>query len=280
MDTEEIRQNNLQTWESVAGGWENRREWLWKLTGEVGRALVEATAPAAGETVLELAAGTGDTGFMAAESIGDDGRLITTDISPKMLDAAKRAGEELGVANAEYRILDMEAMDLEDDTADVIVCRWGYMFPADKPKAFAETRRVLRDGGRLGFATWAAPDRNMWAAVPGMTLVGRGHIPPPEPGAPGIFALAQPDEIRELVTGAGFADPTIDEVGFDYRYADFDEYWATIVELAGPLARVILSLDEEEQAATRAAIEEGIGQFRQDDGSYTVGGVCLVTSAS
>src|SRR3954452_13882182 len=104
------------------------------------------------------------------------------------------------------------------------------MFPADRPNAFAETRRVLRDGGRLALATWAPPDRNMWAAVPAMTLVGRGHMTPPEPGAPGIFALADRDLLRELVTGAGFAAPDIEEVEFAYRFKDADDFWAFIVE--------------------------------------------------
>jgi ubiquinone/menaquinone biosynthesis C-methylase UbiE len=280
VDEQQIRDNNLRMWEDVAPGWESRREWLWELTGAVGRAMVEAASPAPGETVLELAAGTGDTGFLAARAVGDDGHLITTDISPAMVEAAKRAGEAQGVANAEYRILDMEAMDLPDDTADVVLCRWGFMFPADRPRAFAETRRVLRDGGRLAIATWGPPDRNMWAAVPGMTLVARGHMPPPEPGAPGIFALADRDLLRELVTGAGFGEPQIGEVEFAYRFKDADDFWAFIIELAGPLARVIESLDDDERAATRAAVEEGIEQFRADDGGYDISAVCLVTSAS
>ena len=119
----------------------------------------------------------------------------------------------------------------------------------------------------------------MWAAVPGMTLVGRGHMPPPEPGAPGIFALGDPDLLRELVTGAGFAEPEIKEIGFTYHYEDADDYWASIVELAGPLARVIEALDDDERAATRAAVEEGIEQFRSGDG-YDISAVCLVTSTS
>jgi hypothetical protein len=85
---------------------------------------------------------------------------------------------------------------------------------------------------------------------------------------PGIFALGEPGRIRELVTGAGFGDPEIEEIPFEFRYPDFDDLWDSLVRLAGPLARAINVLDAGERAATRAAIEENVAQFRRDDGSY------------
>ena len=55
-------------------------------------------------------------------------------------------------------MLDAEQMDLDDDSVDAAVCRWGYMLMADPAAALRETRRVLRDGGALAFAVWAAPE--------------------------------------------------------------------------------------------------------------------------
>lgn len=278
MDADQYREANLGAWESVSGGWEKRREWMMEITGLIGRRMVEDADPQPGETVLELASGTGDTGFIAAKAIGADGKLVSTDISPKMLAAAERTGEALGVTNAEFRLLDMEAMDLPDDFADVVLCRWGFMFPPDPADAFAETRRVLRDGGRLAFATWAPPQKNMWAAAAGMTLVARGHMPPPEPGAPGIFALADPDRISQLVTGAGFDEPQVAEVSFEYHYADLEDYWTAITDLAGPLAQVIAGLDDAEREATREQVAETIAPFADGDG-YAIPAACLCTSA-
>jgi hypothetical protein len=128
---------------------------------------------------------------------------------------------------------------------------------------------VLRDGGPLAFAVWCTPERNPWAAVPGMTLVQRGHMPPPEPGAPGIFALGEPGRIRELVTGAGFEEPELEEIAFAFRYADFDDLWDALVRLAGPLARVIGELSDDEREATREAIRENVSTYRDEDGSYS-----------
>ena len=81
----------------------------------VGEWLVDALDPQPGETVLELAAGVGDTGFAAARRLGPEGRLITTDFSDQMVEAARRRADELGVSNAEFRTLDAERMDLDDE---------------------------------------------------------------------------------------------------------------------------------------------------------------------
>jgi len=166
-------------------------------------------------------------------------------------------------------VLDAERMDLDDDAVDAVVCRWGYMLMADPAAALRETRRVLRAGGPLAFAVWRTPDRNPWAALPAMTLVQRGHLPPPEPGAPGIFSLGDPGRIQELVTEAGFSEPAVEEIAFDFRYADFDDLWDALVRLAGPFARAVKGLPDDEREATREAIRQNVAPYRNGDGSYS-----------
>jgi SAM-dependent methyltransferase len=269
IDRDAYREQSLETWGRMASGWEKRREWLMDVTRPANEWLVEKANPQPGQTILEVAAGTGDLGFKVAERVGQDGHVISTDFAPEMVDVARRQGEARGLTNVEFRVLDAERMDLDDDSVDGVVCRWGYMLMADPAAALKETRRVLRDGGPLAFAVWMTPDRNPWAAVPAITLVQRGHVPPPEPGAPGIFALGDSGRVRELVTGAGFGEPELEEITFDYHYADFDDYWDALVRLAGPFARAVLALPDDEQQATRAAIMENVAPYRNEDGSYT-----------
>src|SRR5262249_7153442 len=90
----------------------------------------------------------------------------------------------------------------------------------------------------------------------------------PEPGAPGNFALGDPDRVRELVTGAGFGEPTLEEITFEFRYSDFDDLWDALVRLAGPLARAVRTLPDDERQATREAVKEELAPFHNDDGSY------------
>jgi SAM-dependent methyltransferase len=272
MDLQTYRETSLQTWDEMAPGWEDRREWILGITGAINEWLADRVDPQPGQTILDVAAGTGDLGFIAAERVGESGKVLCTDFATQMVEAARRTGEGRGLSNVEYRVLDAEKMDLDDDSVDGVLCRWGYMLMADPAAALRETRRVLRNGGTLAFAVWQTPERNPWAALPGMTLVQRGHMPAPEPGAPGIFAMGESERVAALVTAAGFGEPQLEELTFDWRYSA-DDLWDTLTRLAGPLARVINGLPEEERQDTRAAIEESLAQYRQD-GELVVPAAC------
>jgi ubiquinone/menaquinone biosynthesis C-methylase UbiE len=277
MDLQTYRERSLRIWDEMAPGWEDRREWILGVTGAINAWLAGQVDPRPGESILDVAAGTGDLGFIAAERVGVDGKVLCTDFSPEMLEAARRNGERRGLSNVEYRVLDAERMSLDDNSVDGVLCRWGYMLMADPAAALRETRRVLRDRGTLAFAVWQTPDRNPWAAIPGMTLIQRGHMPPPEPGAPGIFAMGVADRIVELVTSAGFDEPRLEELTFEWRYTA-DDLWDTLTRIAGPLAAVINGLPDEEQRATRTAIEENLAQYRRD-GELVVPAACWGVTA-
>jgi SAM-dependent methyltransferase len=277
LDLDEYRRRSLDNWNRFSGNWADEHEFLARTTGAVGERMVERLAPKAGESILELAAGTGDTGFRIAERLGDDGRLLMTDFASGMVDAARRRGEEQGIANVDYRVLDAERMDLDDDSFDGVACRFGYMLMADPARALAETRRVLRDGGRLVFAVWAAPDRNLWAAIAGMTMVELGHMQPPESGAPSMFAMADPLRIDGLVTGAGFGAPEIEQVDVDWGYTDPEELWDRTLKLAGPIADAYGSLEPAAQDEVR---ERVLARISEQLESGRLNGTAQVVSTS
>jgi ubiquinone/menaquinone biosynthesis C-methylase UbiE len=157
---ETARQQSRAAWGAVAPGWYAQREQVWKASRPVSEWMVRRLDPQPGDTVLELAAGVADTGLMAARLVGQSGRVIVTDFTSEMVAAARRRAEELGVQNAQFRALDAERMDLETNSVDGVLCRWAYMLMIDPAAAFAETRRVLRPGGRLAFSVWAPRERN------------------------------------------------------------------------------------------------------------------------
>ena len=189
MDQAEQRRVRLENWAAMAEGWQRAREERERVGAPVTEWLVRELAPDPDDVVLELAAGQGDVGFAVAALLGDGGRLIMSDFSSAMLEIAKRRGEELGAANVEFRELDAEALDLDDDSVARVVCRWGYMLMPNPAAALAETRRVLRADGRLVFAVWASGEANPWITIAGRILVSRGYMPAPEPGEPGMFVL-------------------------------------------------------------------------------------------
>jgi SAM-dependent methyltransferase len=216
--------------------------------------------------VLELAAAAGDTGFLAAQQLGPDGRLISSDFVPEMVESARRRAAELGIGNAEFRVLDAQQLDLRDASVDGVLCRWGYMLMPDPAVALAETRRVLRPGGRVAFAVWGSADENPWASVGARVLLARGLMEPPEPDAPGPFRLHDPERLRALIAGAGLELGGLEDVGVTWLYESADEHWEATRDLSHMLNSVLERLDETEVEEVRAEIREALAAYADGDG--------------
>ena len=279
MANTDFRAQSYDVWQRMAAGWDRDRQWMWEGSRGVGEWMVEALDPQPGQTILELAAGTGETGFLAAARVGDDGKLISTDFAPKMVDAARAESERLGLTNIELRQLDAEDMDLPDDSVDGVLCRWGYMLMADPGAALRETRRVLRVGGAVALSVFAAPERNPWASVPGRILVEVTGGPPPDPTAPSILAMGDPNRTRSLLDGAGFEVKRTGEVPVTWRFEDFDGYWRFLNELAGALSARIAALEDDERKAFREKLEEAVEPYRTERG-YELPGLTQNTLAA
>src|ERR687897_2930520 len=113
-------------WAGVASGWERYADEFRARTMPVSTWMVDAVAPQPGHTILDLAAGVGDTGFLAAELIEPGGTLITSDLVPEMLSAAQRRADQLGIRNARFRQIDAEVIDQPAASLDGVLSRWGY----------------------------------------------------------------------------------------------------------------------------------------------------------
>src|SRR5215210_6009686 len=150
-------------WVRAAEGWEKQADKFGRDSMPVSTAMVEAIAPQPGHTVLDLAAGIGDTGYLDAELIQPGGELMTSDFAPEMLAAAQRRAERKGIKNVRFRQIDMSLpIDQPAASVDGVLCRWGYMLLEDPESALRDTRRILKQDGRLALAAWAGPDENHW----------------------------------------------------------------------------------------------------------------------
>ena len=262
----------------MAQGWERARERIEASAAPVREWLVRELAPQPGDTVLELAAGPGETGFEIARLVGAEGRVVSSDRSPAMVDVARRRAEELGLGNVELRVLDSEDLDLPDASVDGVVCRFGYMLMHDPARALRETRRVLRHGGRLVCAAWRAGERNPWVSVAGRMFVARGHVPPPEPGAPGMFTLASDERIGELLAAAGFTRVRIEDIPVLFVAESLAAYIADARETGGLFARVWEAVSELERESMTAELAEAFARF-EVDGRYELPGLAVGVAA-
>lgn len=254
-----------QDWDSQARAWFDQRESLLAASRPIHDWLVAHLDPQRGQRVLEVAAGPGDTGFLAAARLGT-GRLVSTDLSPSMVESARRRGAELGIENVDYQVLDAQAMRLEDASFDGVICRWGFMLMPDPAAALRECRRVLVPGGRLVFAVFTGPEENPFAAIPARVLAEAGYLPSPASGwQPGILALGDRARLQALFDRAGFTALRLEGVEMTWTFATPEEYWSFLVELTalGPLVR---SLPEAARASVRKAIDARLAAFTRPDG--------------
>lgn len=266
-------------WERAAVGWGRRAARVRDWGMPVSAWMIDHLALQAGERVLELAAGPGDTGFLAAELVAPGGQLISSDASPNMLEVARARAGELGIANVEFKQLELEWIDLPTASVDAVLCRWGVMLIVDPATALREMRRVLKAGGRAALAVWGAPDENPWATAPTRALVELGHTAPPDPSAPGMFALSPEGRLADLLEEAGFLDVVVESVELARVYPGVREYMAETLDLSVPFAEAYERLEAADQAEVERRIEELLKPHRGPDGSLRLPGRSLVAAA-
>ena len=105
-----------------------------------------------GERVVDVGAGAGFDSFVAADQVGDTGRVVGVDMTPEMLKKSRATADELGYAHVEFREGLAESLPVEDGWADAVISNGVINLCADKKAVFDEIRRVLKPGGWLQFA--------------------------------------------------------------------------------------------------------------------------------
>jgi SAM-dependent methyltransferase len=278
-DSDELRAAVRERWERAAAGWRARNQPFQAATMPVSHWLVEALEPQPGMRVLELAAGVGETGFLAAELIQPGGTLISSDGAEAMLAHAKERATELGIANVEFQALELEWIDLPTASVDAVICRWGYMFALDPEAALREARRVLRPGGRIALATWAEPARNPTGFIPRQALYDAGLVDDVRGAGPGMFDLADPSHVRALLDSAGFGEVEVEEIELCFTFADAAELWATTCDLSRPFADLVATLDERQSSDLRERLYALAAAYAEPDGTLRLPGVALGATA-
>jgi SAM-dependent methyltransferase len=267
----DYRDESRTRWASTAAGWEAGARHFNREVMPVSLWMVDALALQPGHRVLELSAGTGDPGLLAAELVQPGGEVTLSDFVPEMLSAAQRLAEARGVPNVRFKQIDAELpLDIEAASLDGVLSRWGYHLLANPDSALGETRRVLRPGGRVALSAWTGPQDNPWSALPVRALVARGLLAPGDPGAPGQFAWAQEGAIAEHLEAAGFVEHAIDTVDFTQHFPSVEGWWESQLSRSMRTADAGRNLDASDRAGLLEELTGAAAEWTAPDGTLAM----------
>lgn len=271
-----------QTWTDRGRGWVEQERTFDAVFAPVTEAILGDAAPAPGQRVLDVGCGSG-TLLDAVAAAGAD--PVGVDISPTMVEAARRRVPAAAVLQADAQSADLRAL-APGRPFDRVLSRFGVMFFADPRAAFANLSAATAIGGRLTFACWRTLAENPTFTAGTDPLTVRLSAPPAQPDtAPGPRSLADPARIREVLA-TGWSDVDIAPLDFicDYTTDGSDGVEA---RLAGILAtsvghRALVELAPTLTPATWTAL---LDEVRHDlstafgDGVRFPGACWLVTAS-
>ncbi len=215
--------------------------------------------------VLDVAAGSGALSVPAARA---GARVLATDLSPAMVERIEARAREAGFANLEARVMDGQALDLEDDTFDVAASQFGVMLFPDLPRGLREMARVTRPGGRVLLVTMGPPPEVEFlgffvgavkAAVP--DFEGLPMDPPPLP-----FQVSDPGTLRERLAEAGLSDVRVETANHRLEFESGAGLWDWVTSSNPIGAGMVADLSAAQEAAARAALDEKLREHAGGSG--------------
>ena len=251
MAFEELKQRQSVIW--GAAPFENYVHWLVDMHDD----LVERLDPKPGERWLDVATGTGEVAFRAAEA----GAEVTgSDLAPGLIETAKRLAAERGL-DIDFHVGDCERLPYEDASFDVVSSAVGVMFAPDYRAAAGELPRVTRPGGRIGLTNWKAD-----TGVHDMFKAMSPFQPTPPPGVGSPFDWGREEHVRELLGDA-----------FDLDFVERDcpqpgesgeAVWQDFLDTYGPSRTLSESLDPARRAELARTMADFFEQYRDGDGIH------------
>jgi SAM-dependent methyltransferase len=271
-------QAQIDYWNGPTG-----KKWA-KHSSETDRNLAEAADAALkladakpGARVLDIGCGAGVTSLLLADAVGPGGHVTGVDVSQPMLALARSRTDARNVTFIEA---DASLYPFDADY-DLLFSRFGVMFFVDPLAAFANIRKAAAKGGRLAFVCWRTVAENEWVALPyraAKPLLSEQKPVPPH--APGPFAFADADRVRDILTGAGFSEIGIEkfdgamDLGSSPEEASFQ-----VTQLMGPTARALRDVDEATRDRAQDAVRKALMEFQTGTQNIRLGIACWLVSA-
>jgi ubiquinone/menaquinone biosynthesis C-methylase UbiE len=216
--------------------------------------LLRAAHISPGTRVLDVATGTGLAAEAALEIVGPTGHITAADVSPAMVEMARRRLRH--AKNASVVVEDGQALSFPDESFDAVVCSLGLMFFPDPLRGLAEFRRVLRPGRRAAVSVNTVPERSYNNRI---NLAIARHVPSIAAAAARIFSIGDEMKLRSLFEAADFRGVEIATEAHRFVLLSFDAYFGPFESGAGSPGQALVSLPEEARRSVREEVRRDLG---------------------
>lgn len=204
-----------EEWNDATGArWLELHNWIDKQIAPFGYRAMDRADVQPGEHVLDVGCGCGETTLDLARRVGETGLVLGIDISALLVAEARKLARESKAQNVQFEEADAQSYSFAGGGFDLVFSRFGIMFFDNPVAAFQNFRSGLKRGGRIAFVCWPAPRENLFVTLP-LKVAAAHHIALPAPGdpdAPGQFAFANPDRVRQILSEADFTAVEIERV--------------------------------------------------------------------
>jgi ubiquinone/menaquinone biosynthesis C-methylase UbiE len=239
---EQIREQQKETWNKFSSGWRKWDDFTMDWLQPMGEAIILSLDLQETDTVLDVAAGTGEPGLTIADLV-PNGKVVITDLAEGMLAVARDNAAKKGIANYETVACDVTELPFADNTFDAVSCRMGFMFFPDMLLAAKEMVRVLKPGGKMAAAVWGMPEKNFWITAIMGTINKNMTLPVPPSGAPGMFRCGSPGFLAGLFRQAGLKNISEKEITGTLNNGSTENYWNFMNDVAAPVVAAMNKAD-------------------------------------
>lgn len=269
MDARLQRRIQRYGWDKAANHYEDG--WQESLAPVHARLLDIADAKP-GETVLDIACGTGLVTFPIAEAVTTSGHVIATDISATMIDIISSRASELGAQHVDAFRADAENLaEIDDKTVDLVTCALGLMYFPEPEAAMAEILRVLKPGGRMVCSVWGARTACGWADIfPIVDARVNSSV------CPMFFRLGTGDTLVNEMTSLGVSDIASERMDVHLPFRN-DQLAADAAFLGGPVALAYARFEEADKLEARQDYLDSIAHYLTPQGYRVPGEFVLVS---
>ena len=228
-------------------------------------ALVDYARPETGMQVLDLASGTGEPAITLAKRVGPSGQVIALDLSPDLLEIARKRASDRGLTNFRTQQADAHVLPFSDNTFDLATSRFGVMFFRASEQALVELRRVLRPGARACFLVWGPFDQPYWQSMMGIVHQHVGGVLL-EPDGPNPFRFSEPGSLSKVLRAAGFKEAAEETTTVPWSWpGSAEEVWEQARAVAVPFRPMLDRVPAERWPEIYAAVHHAVSQYREGD---------------